>query len=113
MDSNSTDFQNNHRREERHPPYRYLPRAIVNPDAPEDERYEGFIRNQSRHGFSGQFDQSFPYVVGDIVDVQVSYERAWAKVVWVENVYDRVIIVGFRLHPESFLKNHLKSSNTE
>jgi hypothetical protein len=99
------------RREDRDSPYPYLPHVIIQPD---DERdVTGFIRNVSKKGFSAQFEQGFPYVEGDVLDVQVGFQRAWARVVWVEHVLENIDVVGFELHPEDYLDTRLANDNAD
>jgi hypothetical protein len=93
------------RRHPRHEPYPYLPHVeILGDTARSLPRKVGFVRNESKSGFSAQFNESFPYEEGDILDVRVSYQRAWARVVWIQQVNEDLYVVGFRLHPEEFLE---------
>lgn len=101
-------FLSEQRREPRQEPYPYLPHVIVNPDG--DERITGFVRNVSRNGFSAEFEEGFPFSRGDVLDVRVGYQRAWAKVVWIETVFGAIKVVGFKLHPEDYLDNLLEES---
>lgn len=98
------------RTEKRRGPYEYLPHVVINPSGPPEERTTGFVRNESRHGFSAQFDGVFPYENGDILDVRVGYQRAWAQVVWVKTLMSDLYVVGFRLHPSQFLESATESS---
>lgn len=99
--------QSENRREAREKPYPYLPHVVINPDG--DPRITGFVRNVSKRGFSAEFEEGFPYSAGDVLDVRVGYQRAWAQVVWVETVFDSIIVAGFELHPEEFLDTLLEN----
>lgn len=98
-DPNPEDARGEKRRE----PYEYLPHVVINPSRDPEERTTGFVRDESRNGFSAQFNGEFPYEHGDILDVRVGYQRAWAQVVWVKTLMDNLYMVGFRLHPSEFL----------
>lgn len=104
-DDKSGPTADNRRRERRHAPYDYLPYVEIfgEPDQP-GEHLTGFVRNESRNGFSAQFNQPFPYEEGDVLDLRVGYQRAWARVAWVEGLTDELSVVGFQLHPEEFLE---------
>lgn len=102
-DDQDTDSGANRRREYRKSPYFYDPHVVVNPETP-TKKIVGYVRNESRNGFSAQFNQDFPYRTGDIVDVRVGYQRAWAEVVWIEQLLNDLFVVGFRMHPDEFLK---------
>lgn len=97
---NSEDSRSEPRRE----PYRYLPHVVINPSGDSEERLTGFVRNESRRGFSAQFQEGFPYETGDILDVRVGYRRAWAQVAWVKPLLNDLVVAGFRLHPSEFLE---------
>lgn len=97
------------RRESRDQPYPYLPHVVIDPDS--DSRLTGFVRNVSRKGFSAEFETEFPYTVGDVLDVRVGYQRAWAEVVWKEEVFGSITVAGFELHPEKFLGSVLESQS--
>ncbi|MFB6344759.1 MAG: PilZ domain-containing protein [bacterium] len=103
--SEDTESSSNERTEPRKKPYPYLPYVNVEPNR--SPSVTGFIRNVSRNGFSADFEDGFPYVKGDVLDVRVGYQRAWARVVWVKTVYDTTKIVGFEMHPADFLDSAL------
>lgn len=90
----------NIRHEQRHKPYKYMPETFIYPEDGDEEPIEGVTREESKGGFSASFDMPFPYEEGDIVDVRVGYQRAWAEVVWTINVLDKKVLAGFRLHPK-------------
>lgn len=109
-DSDAPSSGSENRREPREKPYPYLPHVIVNPEG--DQRIAGFVRNVSRKGFSAEFEEGFPFAEGDVLDVRVGYQRAWAKVVWVETVFGSIKVVGFELHPEEFLDTAMENQGT-
>jgi len=90
----------NIRRENRHSPNRYMPTTVIFPRDSDEDPIEGVTREESDHGFSASFDVAFPYEEGDIVDVRVGFQRAWAEVKWTINVMDKKTLAGFQLHPE-------------
>jgi hypothetical protein len=102
-DQQETGTGDNRRREHRKSPYFYDPYVVINPESP-PKKIVGYVRNESRNGFSAQFNRDFPYRNGDIVDVRVGYQRAWAEVVWIEKLLNDLCVVGFRMHPEEFLR---------
>ncbi len=103
--TDSAEKESSDRREEqRHHPYEYLPHVeIYETGRSSGDRLTGIVRNESQGGFSAQFDY-FPYDEGDVLDVRVGYQRAWAKVAWVQRLRADLIVAGFHLHPEEFLE---------
>lgn len=112
-DEETTEDSAENRREERGEPYEYLPHVVVNPSGDPEVRITGFVRNESRNGFSAQFNVDFPYEPGDVLDVRVGYQRAWAQVVWVKPLMEDLCVAGFRLHPPEFLENVQEESTQE
>lgn len=100
---NETDESTHFRKEPRHSPYPYLPHVIIHPDKRSEKRITGTVRNESKNGFSALFGDGFPYEEGDILDVRVGFQRAWAKIIWVKKLTDELYVAGFRLHPKGYL----------
>lgn len=99
------------RRDPRKEPYPYYPYVNIDPDG--DIELVGFVRNISQGGFSAEFEEGFPFSEGDVLDVRVGYQRAWARVVWIEKVVDSIEVVGFELHPDEFLDSVLQEQASE
>lgn len=93
------------RSETRQHPYKYYPYVVIYPDRNEQNQVKGYLRNESKNGFSAEFEVEFPFVEDDVVDCKVGFQRAWARIVWIEKILSELYVVGFELHPEEFLRN--------